>query len=284
MILPTDMSPIYKKDDLLFFKGNRNDESDDRLIIDASKIDFISNYMQKNSLKSIMINSAYFPINNLAFLKSFTFVERIFIVDNNLDITPLNNLKQLLVIRMGAFTGVIDFDNFPSLQVLGINWTNKLKNLENSKNLTGLWLDNYKMNDLERLGNFDKLSYLYLYKPSITSLKGIEDMYSLRELNIDTASKLESLDGLHDANKNLINLDVYNASKLTGYSALAYLVNLEKLRFTKTGDMNDIHIFKLLPNLKRVVLGTKVLDGNMSYLKDIKEYKFKNFPHYNLKS
>lgn len=108
-------------------------------------------------------------------------------------------------------------------------------------------------------------------------------MLSLRELNIDSARSLESLDGLNENNKNLLDLDIYSARKLTDYNALRYLTNLEKLRFTKTGDIEDISILQTFKNLKRVILGIKVLNGDMSYLKNINEVGFVDFPHYSHK-
>jgi hypothetical protein len=38
-----------------------------------------------------------------------------------------------------------------------------------------------------------------------------------------------------------------------------------------------------LPNLKRVGIGFKVLDGDMSYLKGIESVGFIYYPHYNHK-
>lgn len=94
------------------------------------------------------MNSAYFPINDLLFLKHLPFVQSIAIVDDKHDISPINNLHELREIGVGDFQGIIDFNNFPYLKSLGIDWSNKLKNLENATNLNWLWLNSYKNHSL----------------------------------------------------------------------------------------------------------------------------------------
>lgn len=284
MILPVEKLPVYKKDGFLFFKKGKEVSSDDGLIIDVSRIDSIATYLRTSGLYNIVVNSSYSPVNDLSFVKHVPFIKKISVVDSNHDISPINYLHQLQVLGVAGFKGIIDFNNFPDLRELGIDWSNKLKNLEKASGLNWLWLNNYKNESLERFESFSKLTYLYLYRPSIKSLRGISGMTSLVELNLDTAGKLEALDGFDNNNKNLRILDVYQARMLNDYDALKYLVGLEKLRFTKTGDLKNIDVLKFLPYLKKVILGTKVTDGDMSYLKNIAEYKFLNFSHYNLKS
>ena len=282
MILPSNLLE-YKKDGFLFFK-NKKDAEKDELIIETSKIDSIASYMLKNKLNRISVNSSYFPVNSMEFLKHIPFIQSISIVDNNLDVTPINGLNELHEIRIGGFKGLIDLKNFPKLEILNVEWSNKLKNIENAESLKWLWLDNYKNRSLDELSDLHNLSYLYLHKTSIQSLDGIGSMHSLTELNIDTASTLKSLDGLDSGNLSMKTLDIYQARNLNNYHNLKYLVNLEKLRFTKTGDIENIDFLNLLPNLKSIILGIKVIDGNMLSIQNIPEYKFLNFPHYNLKS
>jgi hypothetical protein len=283
-ILPLSMLPVYEKDGFLFFRKNKDIDLDDGLIIDVSKIDLIAAYLKNKKFKKIVVNSSYFTVNDLSFLKYLPFVQSISIVDSNHDISLVNDLYELQEISIGDFRGIIDFNNFPNLERLGIDWSNKLKNLENAINLRWLWLNNYKDVSLEKFKNFSKLTYLYLYRSSIISLAGVGGMSSLVELNIDTANKIQTLNGFGENNRNLKILDIYKAPRLTDYNALQYLINLEKLRFTKAGDMKDIDVLRSFKNLKKVILGIKVLNGDMSYLENIPEYKFLNFPHYNLKS
>ncbi|MBS1504681.1 MAG: hypothetical protein JST32_21655 [Bacteroidetes bacterium] len=276
--------PVYKKDGFLFFKKGKEAGPDDGLIVDVARIGSISAYLKRNGLDKIVVNSSYFEVDDLSFLKYLPFVKRISIVDDRFDIQPVNDLHELQELRVGNFNGIIDFDNFPNLEVLGIVFNNKLKNLENAVNLRWLWLDFYKDISLEKLKNFSSLTYLYLNRPAIRSLIGISGMSSLIELHLDTASKLETLDGFAESNKNLKWLDVYQSRKLDNYDALKYLGGLEILRFTKTGDMKDIKILRSLPHLKEVILGIKVIDGDMLYLKNIEKYGFINFSHYNFKN
>jgi len=283
MLIPKNISPVHSQDNFLFFTDKKDIDTEPRLIVDTSRTESIVSYMKKNNLKTIMINSVYFPINDLNFLKLFSFVERIFITDNNHDITPINELVHLREIRMGAHKGTIDFNNFLQLEKLGIEWSNKLKNLANATNINWLWLDNYKGSSLEEFKNFSKLTYVYLYRSSIRSLKGIEKMYSLNDLNIDTANKLESLEGLSEKLTCLESIYLYAAKQLKNYAPISKLVTLKHLELRKTGETTSIEFIKELTHLENVVLGFKVLDGNMSYLKGIKDVGFIDFPHYSHK-
>ncbi|WP_183574642.1 hypothetical protein HDF18_01240 [Mucilaginibacter sp. X5P1] len=282
-ILPLSMLPVYEKDGFLFFKNKKDPVSkDDKLIVDVSKIDLTVIYMQRNNLKNVMINSSYFPVNDLSFLKKMQFMQRISIVDRNHDISPVNDLHELRQIGVEGFNGFIDFNNFPNLESLGIDWSNKLKNLENATSLKWLWLNNYKDVSFERFTNFSHLTYLYLYRPSIVSLKGIDGMISLNELNIDTASKLESIDGIEKLN-HLECLYIYLAKKLNIYYPISKVISLKQLELRQTGETQSINFIKSLTHLEKVVLGFKVLDGNMSDLKGIKKVGFIDFPHYSHK-
>lgn len=130
----------------------------------------------------------------------------------------------------------------------------------------------------------NNLVFLHLYKPALVNLQGIDALSKLEELHIDTAGKLKSLDGLSEANKRIANIDVYKAPVLENYDALAKVDSLEKIRFTKTGEIQNLFFIKQLPNLKTVLLGTRVIDGNMIALKGISKVDFIDFPHYNLKA
>ena len=283
MLLPKNISRVHSQDNFLFFTDNKGMDKEPRLIVDVSRTESIVSYMKEKNLKTIMINSVYFPVNDLNFLNLFPFVERIFITDNNHDITPINELPYLREIRMGAHRGTIDFNNFVQLEKLGIEWSNRLRNLENATNIGWLWLNTYKGNSLEEFTNFRKLTYIYLYRPSIKSLKGIENMYSLNDLNIDTASKLESLEGLNENLNHLESLYIYAAKQLNNYEPISKLVALKHLELRKTGEANSIDFIKGLIHLEKIVFGFKILDGNMSYLKGIKDVGFIDFPHYSNK-
>jgi len=277
---------VYQKDGFSFFKKVKDVNSDkaDGLIIDEARIEAIRNYLLKSGLKKIIINSRYGKVSDLSFLRYLPFIQSITMADDNHNISPVNDLQDLRELRIGGFTGAIDFSKIPNLEILGVSWSTKLKNFETAKNLTWLWLEGYKDESLDKLKGLTKLSYLYLYSSKIKALGGIGHMPLLRELWVDNAKYLESLDGFDQNNKELKVLDVFKAPQLTDYDALKYLTGMEKLRFAKCGDMQNIDFIRSMTKLKRLILAVKVLDGDMKLPIDIEEYKFVNYPHYNLKS
>ena len=278
------IEPTYEKDGFLFFKRDKEAENNDCLILDESRIDLIYDYMNNNQLKHVAINTHYFHVTNLDIIRNFTFINTLIIANNHFDITPINELKSLVELRIGDYKGSLDFNNLPCLQILGIAWSTRLKNLQSATTLKWIWLDNFKSDSLDLLKDLNLLKYLSLFKPTIKSLIGIGNISSLEEIYIDTAPFIHSLSGLNANNSNLKVLNIYNALKLTDYTSLGSLISLEKLRITKAGEIPEISFVQKLPNLKEVKLGVRVTDGNMVYLKQVPNFYFKNFPHYNLRS
>ena len=82
------------RDGFLYFLGNS--ESQNQLIINPKKISKIIKYINENKILKITINDAYFDkIQNLDFLKEIPNVEEISILQNNLNLKPIENLKKL---------------------------------------------------------------------------------------------------------------------------------------------------------------------------------------------
>jgi hypothetical protein len=279
------MIPVYSKDGFLFFKEKEAPDSilGDRLIIESGKILESVNYINDNNIKSVVINSNYVSLSDLSFLDEIPFIEGIYLLAENLDISNINNLKKLRVLRLNNSKEEIDLKNFPELEVLSYSGKNKIKGISHCKNLFWLWVEGYKKEDLTEFKDLVELKYLNLSFSSIKNIHGIENMSKLKYLHLDTMRCLESLRGLSENLNKLEVLDIYNAKKLSNYEDVSILKSLRQLELGKTGETYSISFIKNLPNLKRVGIGFKVLDGDMSYLKGIESVGFIYYPHYNHK-
>ncbi len=278
-------TPTYFKDGQLIFKEGKGVQSilGDRLIINPNKLKNISSFLEKNGIRSITINPSYFSVNNLDFLKDLPFIEGVYILQADLNLSPLDILTNLRVFAVDRINKPFDFSKFQRLEVLGTTYNRNTINIGLCTNLFWLWLDNFSKTDLHELKDLKNLQYLSLYKTGIANLKGLEGLINLKELHIDSASKLLSLDGISVNNKLIEIIDIFGAKNLTDYSAIKKSVSLKKIRFGKTGNLASISFLKDLPKLESAMIGMKVEDGDMGYLKNISEVGFVDYPHYNLK-
>jgi internalin A len=279
------MIPVYSKDGFLFFKEKEAPDSilGDRLIIESGKILESVNYINDNDIKSVVINSNYVSLSDLSFFDKITSIEGIYLLAENLDISNINNLKKLRVLRLNNSTEEIDLKNFSELEVLSYSDKNRIKGINYCKNLFWLWVEGYKKEDLTEFKDLVELKYLNLSFSSIKNIHGIENMSKLKYLRLDTMRCLESLRGLSENLNKLEVLDIYNAKKLSNYEDVSMLKSLRQLELGKTGETYSISFIKSLQKLKRVGIGFKVLDGDMSYLKGIESVGFIYYPHYNHK-
>lgn len=252
---------FYPKDGFQYFRKTNNigDILDDRFVIESSKIEKSIKYVNQNRIRTITINPVVSKVENLEFLKQMQSIEGLYILQDNLDLSPINYLNHLRVLHLNRIDKSLDFANFKNLQVLGATLDKTLNNLNECANLFWLWLDNYKFNNLNRLSTLSKLTHLNLHKTSIENLRGIELLCCLRELNIDTASKLASLEGLSSSNDCLIKMNINNAKNLHDYQPIEHLTKVENIYFYKTGDCENLDFVSNLTSINTFVLGGKYI-------------------------
>lgn len=280
------MTPTFSKDGHLFFKeiaAKPESILGDRLIINPLKIKESAVYAKKNSIKSITVNPAYFEVEDLNFLSEFPFIEGLYLLQDNLDLTPITKLSNLKVLTIGDVKPKIDLANLPNLEVLGITYSKHVLNLESCAKIFWIWLDNFKADNLEGLSALVNLQYLNLYKTSITDLAGIDNLHKLSYLRIDSANSLTSLLGISESNVSLKEVNINNTKNLVNYSSLANAASIEKVALRKTGELQDIYFLKHLKHLNTVAIDAKIINGDIRYLREIAEVDFLDFPHYNLK-
>jgi hypothetical protein len=280
------MTPTYSKNGHLFFREIADKPESilgDRLIINPHNIDESIIYAKNNGIKSITINPFYFKVENLDFLANFSFIEGLYLLQENLDLTPLNDLTNLRVLIISDLKPKVDLKYFENLEILSLIYCKSVLNLNYCGKIFWLWIDNFKEENLEQLSKLSSLQYLNLHNTSIIDLKGIEYLLNLRSLKIDKAIKLISLEGISEKNKCLRVVDIYGAKNLKDYSALGHAKELEKIWIRKSGDLSNIFFLQKMEKLQEVTIGAKIIDGDIRYLKNISDVNFLDFKHYNLK-
>jgi len=255
------MSNFYTQDGFQFFRKTSkvSDILGDRLVIENNKLAKTVDYVNRNSVKTITINPILSTVDNLSFLEQMPFVEGLYLLQDNLDISAINNLKNLRVLHLNKLDSSIDFSNLKNLEVLGCTFNKELKNIEHCSMLFWLWLDNFKLQDLTSLSVLTNLKYLNLYKTSIVNLVGVASLKNLTNLVIDGASKLVSLQGFDDTNDNLFSLDISNAKHLISYEQISKLNHIKKVHCYKTGPSENFDFINNLDSLTEFVHGGKYI-------------------------
>ena len=279
------MTSTYIKDGFMFFKETQfpNRILSDRLIFDSTRESMCIDYINQNQIRSITINPTFFKVKTLDFFKYIPNIEALYLLQDDLNIPCIEFLENLKILRMNNGKGILDLSKFKNLGILGFTHGKNIMNVSLCKKLFWIWIDKYKKDDLYELRDLLELQYLNLYQSSIVSLTGIENLRELRFIRLDNMPKLESLRGLTQNLTCLQSLDIYGAKRLIDYSDITTLKSLTNLDLRKTGDIQSINFVKDFINLKKITLGLKVLDGNMSILKGIQSVGFINYPHYNHK-
>ena len=259
------MSNFYRQDGFQFFRKTSkvSDILGDRLVIENNKLAKTIDYVNRNSIKTITINPIISTVDNLSFLDQMPFVEGLYLLQDNLDISAINNLKDLRVLHLNKLDSSIDFSNLKNLEVLGCTFNKELKNIKHCSMLFWMWLDNFKLKDLIYLSALTNLKYLNLYKTSIVNLVGVASLENLNNIVIDGAAKLVSLQGFDNSNHNLSSLDISNAKHLVSYEQISKLKYVKKIHFYKAGECENFDFINNLDCLSEFV-------HNGKYIKKVK--------------
>ncbi len=261
----------FKKDGFLFSKNLSGKQIlfPNTLILEKEKLAKTIKYINNQRIKSLLINSSYSKIDDLNFLTEITHIEDISILQNNLDLSPINYLINLRSLSFDESKQIIDFSNFPDLEVLGCNYNNKLENLESLKTLKWLYLYNYNKDDLQEFSQMKELYFFHLYNTSIKNFNGIGELSNLEDFSVDRAPKLESTIGFTEKNCKLEVLQLFNAKTLINTDSLGKLVNIKKLYLQRIPDIPNLDFLKEFIQIQTFVLGANVVNKDFKYLDKI---------------
>jgi len=138
----------------------------------------------------------------------------LYLLQNDVDTSPINILTNLKVLRIDELRSTLDFSNFKNLRVLSLTHNKNVQNLGSCKTLFWLWIEKYKKENLIELRDLVNLEFLTLHGGSVHTLKGMESMTNLKMLRMDTLKNLESLQGLNSMMNQLEILDIYMSRTL----------------------------------------------------------------------
>lgn len=271
------------------FKITKPSNEDSFLNIRSDNIPKYITYMKEHSIKNISINSLHgYEIKNLDFLKEHSFIEGVFVVDDDIDVSAIHSLPNLKTLILSGDKKIdIDFSCFSNLRVCNISYKFKIKKLSTCKKLEKLFLHKYnpKSKDLTELPELPILEYFELVQSTISSFNGIERFPKLKTLEGYYLKNLETLNELQPISKTLQRLFFDHCKKLTNHGYVKDLQELTWLGLNDCGELPSISFIKKMHKLQKFsFVDTNVTDGDMTPCLNLEFAGFSNKRHFSHKS
>jgi len=233
-------------------------------------------------------------VHDFEVLKELPEIKRVILIINwEMDsISGLYHLKNLVKLDawLASFLD-LDFSFFQVIEDVAFNWTPKTQNFFGCNSLRVIRVWKYKATDktLSEFGVFNNVENLGIIQSNITTIKGLENVRSLKKLELAYNTALEIND--NDLGFKLPNVEVLeiNTCRKIGLSFVKVFPNVRKLTLVQFQDIQALRpILDGLPKLEELFVGqTKILETDNSYYLDyphIKEFFFAEKKYHKLKN
>lgn len=210
-------------------------------------------FLLENKYKKIDLKGQF---GDMSFLEKFAdTVEEVKVInDDSLanGISYLTKLKRLSI----KFKPKKPFDmsKLVNLEYFFSWWNNNyLKDLFTLPKLRELSILSYDEENFKNITPNKSIVELTLHQPKIKNLKCINNLDSLKKLEIRKARSLITLSGIEDQTK-LERLDIFVAKKINDCSFIGSLTHLKRLSLTDVGGLDDLSFLKHLRNIEELDL------------------------------
>jgi hypothetical protein len=258
------------------YKGFLYRKSNNAFILNSNDLEKAKQIMLQDNLNHLEINPNHFRINDLSFLKEFSFITEFSILGLDIidikEIENLTNLRKLYIAH--KFKGNIDFTKFKHLEECVFTWGIKgSESIYDTIFLKKLTIYSYSNIDFSKFEKQTKLEELELLNSKINNLNGIEKIKGLKRLSIIGAKNIDNLNGIENLDK-LEFLEIDRCKKINDLSLLCKLSNLKKIHANDGLQINDLNFIINLENLEEFLFAgdSKILNNDLSPL----EYAFNN--------
>lgn len=210
---------------------------------------------------------------------------------NSFDYTPLYDMPEIIELncktiygQFDQFSTAIDYEKLKGIKnayICGIGHMNYFK----VATLESLKLSNLQtMKDLQSLASLHSLKVLEINQCGIQSLKGIESLTMLRQLDVGYCRKLFDMSALAHVGPSLNELSIESCSKIENFEFLSHLTGLRRLCLDGKNNLPSLTFLKHMPELRELILWMNVLDGDITPCVGISYVSLANRRHFNLKN
>ncbi|MET3982121.1 protein phosphatase 1 regulatory subunit 7 [Mucilaginibacter sp. UYP25] len=253
------------------------------IIIESNRINEGMQLFYKKKLHGVAISPVHgYNRNEVDFLKDYPLIKHISISGiSNVD--GIYALKDLESLYISGEKLKIDFEAFPNLKKLIIDWSPFLLNIDQCSRLETLSFYKYKplSKDVSLLSNINWLKSLTITQSPINSLKGLERFAQLEKIELNYCSKLHELCCLEGCKETLTTLLLNHCKSIQNYDYARGLKNVNVLAYNNCGNIPSIKFIEKMPSLKDFrFVGTDVTDGDISPCIGLNYAGFFNKKHY----
>lgn len=209
---------------------------------------------------------------------------------DNFDYSPLYKMPQIKSLQCSTvygfreeFSTCIDCAKINGLEDIHIA-NSEYKNFNTVETLKGLSLSNYEKRDLSEAFSSSILDTLSIFQSKIITLEGIQKSQKMQCLYLYYNRSLKDIGALKKVKRTLRALRIENCPKISDFSVLGELENLELLELSGSNELPSLSFLKKMKHLKTFIFNMNVKDGDLTPCLDL-SYVFseKNRKHYNFK-
>jgi len=200
-----------------------------------------------------------------------------------MDFDSLKYLKELKYLRLSdaikpAAKGPrIDFSAFPKLEECLFSWKDYFTpSLLECPNLHTLGLWGCPAKDLQRLSTATQLTTLSLCQGSLADLRGIEQLPSLRKLDLALLRNLSDISALCEL-KGLCDLTISKCAKVEDFSPIYALSGLKQLAIAGKHTFEDLEFLRNFPVLEEFIFELQLDKHDFSPIFDLPALRLGRF-------
>lgn len=248
-------------------------------------------YIRNNNIKK-----AYIVADDISFLTQCPSLEYLRVLPaitaQNFDYSPLYEMPNLKWIECRTTTGLnddlvasIDYSRFIGIKKLGISHAGGHLNVEQAGDVVSLCFDFGYPNskNLQNTIPGKALRKFAICQAPIQSLDGIESASQLQRLELTYNRRLKDISALRYLKESLACLEIDTCGKISDFSVLTELHNLEFLILKGSNVLPNLSFLKVMPKLKYLHLTMNVADGDLSLCEQLPYARIKNRKHYSHK-
>jgi len=196
-------------------------------------------------------------------------------IDGNLNFEPLYNAENIksLCVKMtyGEYPNVktikneIDYSKIKGLVSLHVSFnSNNHKNYNRIDTLKTLSISQYPQKDLKGLFSSQILDSLLIIISRIISLDGISQSHRMQSVYLCYNKSLKDINALADVKSTMRVLKIENCPKISDFSVLNELINLEVLILRGKNKIPSLSFISKLKKLKIFMFDMEIEDGDLT--------------------
>lgn len=134
------------------------------------------------------------------FLQSLPWLKSLIIIDFKIeDVGPVHFLAELTQLKIFTYCKTrFDFTAFPFLKECSLEWRRGAESVFDCGSLTNLFLNRYKGKSSQPFGNLKNLQSLGILNAPIAEVEGLRPLHRLKSLRLARLRPLNALTGLED--------------------------------------------------------------------------------------